>query len=381
MQGSVRKRGDKWYYSFEVPSVDGKRKRIERAGGKTKKEALDSLNEAIYKYNSGFIEPKKIKVENYFTEWLNDYIKPNRKLNTYERYTSIYNNSIHPHIGSLLLKDIKPFHLEKLLSIEKEKGLSNSTLQNIYGVINAALNRAVKLQLISDNICKYIDRPKRDKFIANTLSVEELKLIIDSLDTDNYGNYCLKLALKIVLELGLRRGELTALQWTDIDFNSNTLKIQNNLVYTNNKVVLDKPKTIESERILYFSDDLKRTLLNHKRIQSKNRLAYGEYYCENIFKGQKCDFILTWEDGKYIHPNYFTLKFSRLMKKLDIGKHVRFHDLRHTNATLLLEAGTDFKVIQARLGHSNISTTLDTYSHVSVKMQKAATEKLSNLMK
>lgn len=388
MQGSVRKKGTRWYYSFEVPGEGGKRKRIERSGGNTKKEALEALNDAIYKYNNGYVEPKKMTFDDYINDWLENFVKENRKITTYDRYCEIYKNNIKPHIGALLLKDLKAIHLEKLLQSEKKKGLqtekkkelSNSTLQSIYGVINSSLNRAVRLQIVNDNICKFVERPKRDKFTANTLTIEEFNLLLSDLDKNIYGDYIFKLALITTLELGLRRGELGGLEWGNIDFENNLIKIENNLIYTNNSVELGTPKTEESERTIYISDELLQQLKKHKKVQSLNRIHYGCLYEKNTFNNKEFDFVFTWEGGKYIHPNYYTLKFSRLIKRIGIEKKVRFHDLRHTNATLLLQQGIDFKVIQTRLGHSDINTTLNIYSHVTTDMQKSATEKLSNLL-
>lgn len=380
MQGSVRKKGNKWYYTFDMPSQDGKRKRIERAGGSTKREALEALNEAIYKFKNGYVEPKKLTFDEYITDWLENFIKENRKVNTYERYWELYRNSIKPYIGSILLKDLKAIHLEGLLLSEKKRGLSSSTLQNIYGVINSSLNRAVRLQVINDNICKFVERPKREKFIANTLSIDEFNLLLNYLDKNSYGGYIFKLALITTIELGLRRGELGGLEWSNIDFDNNLIKIKNNLIYTNKSVEVGTPKTDESERTIYISDDLLCQLKKHKKTQSLNKLEYGSLYEKNVFNEKIFDFIFTWENGKYIHPNYYTIKFSRLIKRIGIEKKVRFHDLRHTNATLLLQQGIDFKVIQTRLGHSDINTTLNIYSHVTTDMQKSATEKISNLL-
>lgn len=340
MQGSVRKKGDRWYYSFELPSIDGKRKRIERCGGNTKKEALESLNEAIYKYANGFVEPKKLTYDAYVTDWLEDYIKENRKINTYEKYKSLYLNKIKPHIGQYLLKDLKPILIEKLLNAEKKKGLSNTTLESIYGVINSSLNRAVRLQLINDNMCKFIEKPKRNKYISNTLTVEEFTLLLSHLDSTNYGNYVFKLCLIVTLELGLRRGEVAGLEWSNIDFENKKIKINNNLIYTNTSVQVGTPKTIESERSISVSNDLLELFKTHKKKQNLNRLVNNS----------------------------------------GIDKKIRFHDLRHSNATLLLQEGVDFKVIQERLGHSDINTTLNIYSHVTDEMQKSATDKISNLI-
>jgi len=310
-----------------------------------------------------------------------EYIKENRKPNTYDRYSDLYRDYLKPYIGNTLLKDLKALQIEKMFqSIKKKKrSLSSSSLQGIYGVLNASLNKAVKWQIVNDNICRFIERPKREKFTANILSIDELNMLLDNLDKDIYGDYIFHLSLLLVIELGLRRGELAGLEWGNINFKKNIVEIKNNLVYTNTSVLMGTPKTEESQRQIYISNGLLTRLKHHKNVQNKNSLKYGEFYKTNNFNDKDYDFIFTWEDGKYIHPNYFTLKFNRLIKSLNINKKVRFHDIRHTNATLLLKSGVDFKIIQERLGHTDIRTTMNIYSHVTMEMQKDATEKLSNL--
>ncbi|KRU36853.1 tyrosine-type recombinase/integrase [Clostridium sporogenes] len=379
MKGGVRKRGSSWYYYFDVGKVDGKRKKIERKGGTTEKEALKKLNEEIFKYNTGYVEPNKITANQYLNDWIENYIKEEKKINTYYRYKEIFNNNLKSNLNNLSLQDIKPIHITNLLSKERKKKLSNTTLQIIYGVLNSALNRAVKLQMINDNPCKFVDRPKRKKFKPSVLTLEEINGIFQSLDTENYNDYIISLALNIVLELGLRRGELGGLEWNDIDFENHCINIKNNLIYTNCEVKLTTTKTEDSERTLYISDKIIKLLKAHKKIQAENKLKYGPHYEDNVFNSKKYNFVMTWENGKYVHPNYYTSKFKKITNKLNLNKNVRFHDLRHTNATLLLKQGVDFKIIQSRLGHSDISTTLNIYSHVSIDMQKSATEKLSKL--
>lgn len=380
MQGSVRKKGNRWYYYFDITDIGGKKKRIERSGGKTKAEALEALNEAIYKYNTGYVEPRKLKYDDYINDWLENYIKQNRKINTYVRYKEIYTNNVKPYLGQCLMKDLKPILIENLINSEKKRGLSNTSLQTIYGVINTSLNRAVKLQIINDNICRFVERPRRNKFTANILTIDEFNIMLNHLDTTVYGNYIFSLALMVTIELGLRRGELAGLEWENIDFENNIIMIRNNLIYLNTSVELDTPKTLEIQRNIYTSDEILEKLKEYKEIQDSNKEKYGELYETNVFNKRQCNFIFTWENGKYIHPNYFTLKFSRLSKDAGINKRVRFHDLRHTNATLLLGEGTDYKVIQSRLGHSDIGTTLNIYSHVTMEMQKSASKKISSLL-
>ncbi|WP_291652825.1 site-specific integrase [Clostridium sp.] len=268
-----------------------------------------------------------------------------------------------------------------MLNYNKERGLKNTTLQNIFTALNSSLNRALKLQLINNNVCKFVDRPKRERFVAETLSIEEFHTILNSLNNEDFRDYIMKLALTMTLELGLRRGELSGLTWDNIDFKNNKIKIENNFIKTNAGVKVTTPKTEESKRTLVVSGSLISMLKEHKKILLQNKINYGEFYTnENILDGKKYDFVFIWESGIYIDPNYWTHRFSRVLKKLSINKKIRWHDLRHTNATLLLSQGVNFKTIQIRLGHADINTTLNIYSHVTEEMQREASEKITNLM-
>lgn len=380
MRGTVRKRGKSWSYIFDIGKVDGKRKQKEKGGFRTKKEAEKALQEAIINFDNGFVDSLKCTVSEYIEDWLENFIKENRKINTYNRYKELFRLHIRDEVGSIKLNKLKPLHIDNLIGLKKKEGLSGSTLQNIYGVINSSLNRAEKLRLIQNNPCRYVDRPKREKYKADVLTIEEIQFLFDKLNNGRYNDYIMYLVLNIELELGLRRGELAGLEWKHIDFNKNLVHVKNNMIFTNNDVRLDTPKTEDSERSLYISDNLKVLLKTHKKIQSQNRLKYKELYIENIFNGDIKNFILTWEDGKYIHPNYYTIRFKKILKKHNMNTKIRFHDLRHTNASLLLQNKVDFKVIQERLGHSIISTTMDLYAHVNIEMQKEATNKISNLL-
>lgn len=380
MSGYVRKRGKKWYYCFDIGMPDGSRKRIERVGGTTKKEAQDSLRKAINEFETGFVESNKLTANEYITDWLENYVKENRKITTYYRYRGLINKYIIPSFGGIKLKDLKPVHIELMLLKCKQGGVGSTTVQHVYTVLNTVLNRAKFQRAITWNPCDSVERPKRDKFVANVLSVEEFYSVLGLLDIKLYRDYVFLVALHIVLELGLRRGELSGLEWKNVDFESNTISISNNITYTNGETFMSTPKTLESERTIYISDDLKQLLKEYKRVQNENKLHYGPKVVRNYYNSIEYDFILTWESGKRIHPLYYSQKFAKLLNKSSIDKKVRFHDLRHTNASLLLSQGVDFKTIQTRLGHSNINTTLNIYSHVSVEMQKNAVKKLSSII-
>lgn len=381
MQGGVRKRGKTWSYYFYLGIVDGKKKMKEKGGFRLKSEAETALTTAIYEYqNGGFIETKKTLFTEFSLEWLNDYVKELRKVSTYNRYSELINKYLIPVIGGMNIADIESYHIEKLLmDAKKENSISGATLQAIYTMINTILNRALKLKIINDNPCKYVERPKRDKFKAKTLEVNEIKLLFAALDLQNTYDYMFFIGLTLTLELGLRRGELGGLEWKDVNFKENTITVKTNLVYTNGHVIMSTPKTDESNRDIYISDSIL-TLLNELKIrQEKNEKQYGDFYEKNIFDDIEYDLIMVWQNGKYIHPMFYLNKLKKTMKKTKIDKKIRFHDLRHTNASLLLQQGTDMKVVQERLGHKDFSTTANIYSHVSKEMQKKATDKFNNL--
>lgn len=139
-------------------------------------------------------------------------------------------------------------------------------------------------------------------------------------------------------------------------------------------------ETLKSERSIYISAELLNLLEYLKENYKRNKAHCGEFYENNIFEDEEYDLVMKWHTGKYIHPMYYTNKLKKLLTATKINKSVRFHDLRHTNATLLLQQGVDFKVIQTRLGHRDIGTTMNIYSHVNKEMQKNATEKTKDIL-
>ncbi|MDF2883822.1 MAG: integrase family protein [Clostridiaceae bacterium] len=379
MQGGVRKRGKTWSYYFDIGIIDGKRKKKEKGGYRTKPEAETALRNAMYEYeNGGYLQPKATTFMEFSMDWLNNYVNKMRKISTYNRYKELINKYL-TTIGGMSIVDIQAYHIEQLLLKNKEN-ISGATLQAIYTIINTIMTRAVKLKIIKDNPCKYIERPKRDKFTPDTLEIEEIKLVLNALDLNNIYDYMFYIGFKITIELGLRRGELGGLEWKDIDFKENLINIRNNLIYSNGHVLISTPKTDESNRSIYVSNeilDLLKILYDKKE---ENKKDYGEFYEVNTFEGKDYDLVMVWQNGKYIHPMYYLNKLKKTLKKAGINKDIRFHDLRHTNATLLISQGIDFKTVQNRLGHRDINTTLNIYSHVNKEMQKKATDKLSKIL-
>lgn len=384
MQGSVRKIGNRWYYRYYL-FVDGKKKQIERAGGSTKREALEKLNEELYNLNNGFERPKETLFKVYLNMWIEEFIKPVKTANTYDSYKNSIDKYIIPTLGNLKLCDVKPLHVEiflnKLRNSKQPNGklLSSTTVQKHYLVLSSALNKAMKLQMINNNPCQYVDAPKRNKYKANILTLDEISLIYGKLNPKKYNDYIFSLGLTLTIETGLRRGEMCGLQWCDIDFDNKVLTCNNALIREKNIYTISDLKTEGSYRQLPLSDNIITLLKEHKKIQLKNKLRYGEFYTNsNKFNGIDYDLIFTEENGEFLIPSRFLQRIKRLCKYCNIEKNIRWHDLRHSNATLLLELGISMKIIQERLGHSIMQTTSDTYAHVTKKMNVETTTILSN---
>lgn len=388
MQGSVRKRGDSWYYRY-YDYKDGVKKQVERKGGKTKSEALKKLNEELNRIYNGYSKPEEIILNDYLELWLDDYVKDEKSENTYYKYKNSCDLKIKNSIGNIRLCDLKVIHIEKYLKYLRNLKLSSTSIQFHYGVLKTALNKAVKLQMILDNPCRFVDTPKRSKFKGNVLTIDEFYKIYNSLNNDNYEDYIMKLALDFTLETGVRRGEMCGITWESIDFEKNTIEIEAALIRIENEYKMSGLKNDSSYRRLPISEYLSDRLKAHKRKQQLDKIKYGEFYMKNIFEMKEdnrvyikeFNLVFTWANGSFIIPSNFLQRIKRLCKYNNIEKNIRWHDLRHTNATLLLEGGSDMKTVQERLGHSLMQTTSDTYSHVTEKMNRKATDIISNLIK
>ena len=374
MRGSIRKRGNVYYYRYRENG-----KLIEKRAG-SKEEAEKKLTEIIYRINTGYIPSADMLLKDYMDMWLEDYVKEEKSENTYDKYLKTSKKYIIPILGDIKLNELKVVHIEKFIRELRKNKLSPTSVQTYYGFLRAALNKAVKLQMLNDNPCKFIDTPKRGKFKANTLTVEEFKTIYDKLNAELYEDYIMKVGLDITLELGLRRGEMCGLTWEDIDYKNKCIHINQALIRVENTYKISQLKTESSYRTLPVSDNLINILKAHDKIQKLNKINYGPTYITNEFENKKYNLVFTWQNGKYIIPSNFLQRLKRLMAYCNIDKNIRWHDLRHTNATLLLEGGASMKTVQERLGHSLMQTTSDTYAHVTEKMNREATNIITSIL-
>lgn len=367
MKGSVRKRGEKWSYYFSYKQ-DGKHKKKEKGGFKTKKEAQTALREAlqIYEKQSVIQNNQSYTIEEFFYYWRDNVGIHQLRHNTLILYERYFNKHIKNQLGSVKLDSLNPTVLQKYFS-DKQKELGASSIRTLRNVWSAFLKLAVKQNILYSNPLKNIE-----------LSFKKLEVTGDTLDRDCVANFMeyikdsdYYLAFFITYQTGLRRGEVLGLTWEDINFENNTLTVNKALTKLHkSELVLSEPKTLSSNRTILMTNVLVDKLKEHKAIQEGLREQYGEYYYT------KHDFVCCRKDGSPIKPDSLSNQVGRYSK--EFGVNIKFHAIRHTHATNLLESDVNIKVIQNRLGHSSISTTLDIYSHVTQEMEKESIQRFEN---
>src|SRR5690625_1728159 len=366
MKGGVRKRYGNWYYYFELGKVDGKRKRLERKaeGAKTRSEALRILRRAITEYeNTGTVfEPSETSVSDYMQFWIDEYVSLNLRHNTVENYKSVVDKHINPYLGSIKLKNLTPELLQKFINDKYREGFARKTLTIFHSVLSNALKQAVyPYKLLRENPMQYVKLPryevkKATKEDLKILSMVNIKRISEFLDESN----TFYIPFHIGLNTGMRVSEVCGLKWDKVDLDNGTIEVDNILINKDRKWVDGPPKTQSSYRTFKIGQTLIDILKKHKMQQRKNKLKYGEFYTQT-------DYVCTKENGQVTTPASCKWSTRNISEKLDIT--FNFHSLRHTHATLLLERGADLKDIQSKLGHSRSAITMDTYSHLTEKMQ------------
>lgn len=405
-----------WEYRFEAAKIDGKRKSISKAGFKTKKEAELAGAKALAEYdNAGLkFEPSEISYADYLDYWFDNYVKMSCKYNTQLAYNQIIESHLKPALGKYKLKSLTPVMIQDYVNQKFVTGLKKTTLVNIMAVLSGSLKYAVlPAQLIQSSPAEYITYPKltsdRKEKNRTVISVEDFNRMIDRFEKNNPFRY----ALLIGFYTGLRIGEVYALTWDDIDFKEKTLDV-NKLVYKRNygldvrKVMKEKgkkeeksawyfgeTKTVASNRKIKIGDALIAELREYRKFQLEQQLIYGEYYTQIYQKEEKdekgnkiyrlievekslpvtlpsANLIMRKENGQYSSSDSF--KYAARVIHYDLGIKFNFHSLRHTHATKLIESGVSPKAVQARLGHENIETTLNTYTHNTESMEQNAVD-------
>jgi len=376
MKGSIIERGNalRLKVSLGRNADTGKYESCYETFHGSRKEASKRLRQILTELDKGtFIKPGKATVAEYLGVWLSDNIKPNLAENTFNLYSYICNKYIIPALGNIVLVDLKPQHVQRLYAEKKASGLSNRTVQLIHVVLHKALKNAVKLGLLSRNVDEAVDSPKNNRHEMHVMSETDLHIFLELARSTEY--YSLFYAL---LFTGMRRNEALALRWQDVDLLLCQLSITRSMQHLNSaakghRTSFKEPKTEKSRRLIALSPSTVAVLREHYEVQKKQRQALG------LQPVTDSDLVFSTWDGNPLRPDSITQAWRRLARRCGLSG-VRLHDSRHTHASMLLKQGVHPKIVQERLGHASISTTLDLYSHVSPGMQQAAANKFDDIV-
>jgi integrase len=357
--GITKRKDGRFMARYTVHTPDGpKRKPIY---GRKYKEVEKKLAEARGDAARGLVfDAGNLKLGEYLDRWLTDSVADTVRPTTFERYEQIVRVHIRPALGSLKLMSVTPTHVRGLYREKLEAGLSPRTVQYVHATLHKALKQAVADGLIPRNTTEAVTPPQVRKEEIRPLSAEQVKTLFEAVRGD-------RLAALYILAVhtGLRQGELLGLKWDDVDLEAGTLQVRRTLTTAKGGPALSSPKTKGSRRTVKLSPTALEALRSHLERQLIEIDRAGDLWDEN-------GLIFVTESGTFLNRHYITThRFKPLLKRSGLPQ-IRFHDLRHTCATLLLLKNVNPKVVSEMLGHSSIAITLDTYSHVLPNMQNEA---------
>ncbi|WP_214480992.1 site-specific integrase [Bacillus sp. SM2101] len=374
MAGSVHKdpQSKKWYYMLSIYDENGKRRQKKKRGFKTKGEAKAALIAAENEVNKGtYVEPSNEIFINYINDWFE--IKQKsipRSAETTRRYIDTY--IIPMFDDKVTLGNLKLVHIDNFINKmhnhpRGEKiGYAPSTIKRAVDVIKASLEYAVDSGLVTKNIARKATLPKSKGNEMKVWDEDEIEKFLCVAEGDR-----LYMLYYLALMTGMRQGELLGLRWKDIDFKKYTVTV-NQVLSHSGKEFYSGAKTEAGNRTIDIHDRTIQKLLDLKKQIDSEKESHGQAYIDN-------DLVICTTIGTQYNPsNILNRSFKPLIEEAKVTP-IRFHDLRHTHATILLKLGENPKVIQERLGHANIKITLETYSHVLPSMQKQVVTKLDSL--
>ncbi len=356
-EGTIYRRADGlWCAQLLLPT--GKRKTIY---GKLQRDVIEKLTEMRRNPNR-VPEPGRLTVQQYLDRWIEDSAQPSIRPTTLANYQSVIRCHIVPRIGSQRLARVDPMAIQRLYKELQADGISDRLRQLVHAILHRALGQAVRWNLLSENPCDAVTRPRVDRKEVRALSTEEVHHLFEVAKGDP-----LEALYILALTTGLRQGELFGLRWKDIDRHRRSLAVQRAIVDVNGKLQTAQPKSAKGRRRVDLPDLAVRALRDHR-----SRLPATPHPEAWVF----CD-----KRGGPLRKSNFTRRSWWPLRERAGLKGVRFHDLRHTAASLLLLAGVHPKVVQERLGHASVVLTLDVYSHLLGSMQRDAADAIDEILK
>lgn len=362
-----RESDGKWCASVDLGWVNGKRKR-KVVYGETRKEVAEKIKALLRDHQQGVnIAPEAQTVAQFLKRWLDEAVKHKNKGSTLDSYTRIVNLYLVPQIGKIRLDKLTAVNVQAMQNALLDAGLSTRTVQYARAVLRRALGQAVKWDLVPRNVVPLVDAPRVEKHKITPLDGEQARCLLAAAS-----GHRLEAMYRVALSLGLRKGEVLGLRWVDIDWSGRKLRIAATVQRIAGQTTLTTPKTATSARTLLLPDVLIRVLRQHQERQKLEREAMGEAWEEH-------GLVFPSERGTPLEPRNIVRSFKRLLKRAGLPETTRFHDLRHSCATLLIAQGVHLSVIKEILGHSQISVTADIYGHVLPETQRSAVEGLGRI--
>ena len=346
--------------------VTGERLRQYATVHGTKKEAERIARQMVREAESGgSAVSTTTTVCGWIAQWLKNY-KVDIEQTTRESYREKIDNYIVPAFGKTLLRDLRAEAIQRWVNELRDKGLSPKTIRNTYNILNPALKKAVTLRMIPYNPCDGVELPKLVKPDVAIYDTDLCKQVVElAKGTSMY--------LIVLLEVmtGLRRGELIALTWQDVDVKSGVIHINKNTVRANGGTITKSPKSKAGIRDITIGPEVIAALCRARAEYDRDRKRYGPGFHDD-------GYVIHQKDGKPFRPDSITQKWSRFEESHGL-QHIKFHGLRHSHATALAQAGVNPKVVQERLGHADVSITLNTYTHATTTMNRDAASKLDDI--
>ncbi|PIC71150.1 site-specific integrase [Sporosarcina sp. P16b] len=366
MSGSIQDRKNGSYlltYSMGF-NAQGKRKRKTRTvKAKNMTEAKKKLAAFVTEIEGGnYIDPTNMSFGAFAHDWFEKSAKRNLSPSTLSSYENTLKRHILPNFADMKMDSIKPIHVtDYLISLEttrldgkKKVGLAPATIKKHHDLLSNIFQFAIKNGSIKTNPVTNSEKPTQKKTETAVYTTEEVRQLFAMLDDEGVKH---SLMIRLAIETGMRRGEILGLQWNDIDFESYKIHINHSLSYTKESGYTLGSTKNKKRRVVIGSKGLMNRLAEFYKVRRMDKLQASE-----LWEGGQHFYVFSDWNGKPLHPDTPSRWWLRFLNRSGFKK-IRFHDLRHTAATLLINQGVHAKIISERLGHSNISITMDVYGH------------------
>ncbi|CCW12895.1 tyrosine-type recombinase/integrase [Rhodococcus aetherivorans] len=355
-----------WSFAVDLPSLDGKRKTMRRGGFATKREAQSELKKVHERVDSSVKTDDRETVAQYLTKWLSEK-RHTLKPRTLFGYSEFVHKRINPHIGTIKLEQLRHEHVVRLVDTLIEEGRGPSTIKSVLAVLRSALSDAVRHKRLTHNAAQHVQPPAYRAPERQPWTAAQAAQFLDHIHDDR-----LAPLFEVLIGTGLRRGEVLALQWEDVDLDNRILRVRRSVTDVKGKLVIGAPKTKASAGWVGLSTRMVAVFERQRANQGAERAMWGEAYEDN-------DLVFARENGAMLRPEYVLKRFHALSETAGLPL-VRLHDLRHLAASLMLQNGVPLPLVSKTLRHSQVSITADLYGHLSPEAAHAAADALGGVL-